>query len=97
MSLERSERLSRTFAYASDAQTGDNREFPLLTDTGPSTMALYARCPARSRHSANGRFPPKGEVAGSKNVWVAVDPERAFKIEPMNGRKALESGLRLKA
>jgi hypothetical protein len=41
------------------------------------------------------RYPPKGEVAGLKNVWVAVDPELPFEIDPMNGRTAGESGLRL--
>ncbi len=29
--------------------------------------------------------------------WLGDDPERAFKIAAMNGRRGLESGLRLKA
>ena len=36
------------------------------------------------------RYPP--EVAGLKNLWVAVDPLLPFKIGPMNGRKAFNSG-----
>jgi hypothetical protein len=42
-------------------------------------------------------LPPKGEVAGLKNVWVAVDPKRPLKLDPVNGREVRESALWLKA
>jgi hypothetical protein len=38
--------------------TMDKLELPLRTDTKPSLAALYARYPARSCRSANGRSPP---------------------------------------
>jgi hypothetical protein len=57
----------------------------MLADDGELVRPRY---PARSHRSANGRYPPKGEVAGMQNVWVAVDPERALKIDVMNGRYA---------
>jgi hypothetical protein len=69
----------------------DTRSFP--------TRLLWAHsppnCDVRGRDQLCPLHVTEGEVAGLKNVWVAVDPELPFEIDPMNGRTAGESGLRL--
>jgi len=67
-----------------------------------SAILVAQRCvvsvlPCSPASLGNGKDRPKGEVAALKNVWVAVDPKATFKGGPVNGRKARESGLRLKA
>jgi hypothetical protein len=54
----------------------------LWADTNPSLAALYARYPARSRRSANGRYPPV----------AAVRPTTAFR--PFEDRLLATSNLR---
>jgi hypothetical protein len=36
-------------------------------------------------------FAAQSEVAGLKNVWVAVDPLLPFKIDTVNGREGEEA------
>jgi len=62
-----------------------------------SAKGTYQRNDTNCCPAGDDGYPPKGEVAGLKNVWVAVDPEQTIMIGPVNGRYARESGLRLKA
>ena len=60
-------------------------------------MRLVARSAKTQLWHEARSLPAKGEVAGSKSIWVTVDPELPLKIGPLNEREAQESGLWLKA
>ena len=59
----------------------------------PAAIAKTALNPANARYS----LAPRRRRALPPYDFAVVDPERALMIGPRNGRKARESGLRLKA
>jgi hypothetical protein len=76
--------LPAILATAFRVRAQSSCSFALMQRHGQSSSAegTYQRNDTNCCPAGDDGYPPKGEVAGLKNVWVAVDPEQTIMIGP---------------